>query len=275
MARCWMVAALIVAGFAAFAAAAEEKHVLVLAQARDHPPETHEYRAGARIIAELLEGLPGIRVTVADADEPFPEGPALLDTADAVVLFLGEGARWMQLDAERLAAIERLAERGGGIVELHWGIGARDGRYVERHLELMGGCHGGDDRQYILCETTVRVAQPRHPVTYGIDEVFRLDDEYYYRLKFAREGRVVPLLEADIEDRWETVAWAFERPDGGRAFGFAGLHYHRNWQREECRRLVLQGIAWTLGIDIPAEGFIADVAEETLTYIPAEPDDRQ
>jgi type 1 glutamine amidotransferase len=268
----WLGAALVAISCAVSAAAADEQHVLVLAQARDHPPGTHEYRAGAQVIAELLAALPGLRVTVADADEPFPEGPALIEQADAVVLFLGEGARWIHLDDQRMAAIERLASRGGGLVGLHWGIGARDGRYVERYLKLVGGCHGGDDRQYVFCETTVRCARPGHAVTTGIDEVFRLEDEYYYRLKFASQGRLIPLWEAEIENRWETVAWAFERPGGGRSFGFSGMHYHHNWQREECRRLILQGIAWTLGRDIPEEGLDVELAEEILTTIPPDPE---
>ena len=54
----------------------------------------------------------------------------------------------------------------------------------------------------------------RHPITAGIDD-FRLRDEYYYRLKFAAEGTIVPLLQASIEDRPETVAWGFLRPGSG------------------------------------------------------------
>jgi peptidyl-prolyl cis-trans isomerase A (cyclophilin A) len=65
---------------------------------------------------------------------------------------------------------------------------------------------------------------------------------------------VTPIVQAEIEGKPETVGWTWERPGGGRAFGFSGLHFHRNWAREEYRRLVTQGVLWTVGLPIPAEG---------------------
>ena len=61
-----------------------------------------------------------------------------------------------------------------------------------------------------------------------------------------------------IEDREETVAWAWERPEGGRSFGFSGLHFHDNWRLPEYRRLVTQGVLWTLKLPVPAEGVAID-----------------
>ena len=45
-----------------------------------------------------------------------------------------------------------------------------------------------------------------------------------------------------------------ERSDGGRSFGFSGLHFHENWQLPEYRRLVTQGVLWTLDLPIPIGG---------------------
>ena len=93
----------------------------------------------------------------------------------------------------------------------------------------MGGMHGGSDRKYVVKELDVRTVNRDHPINAGVD-LKRLDDEYYYRLKFAKQGKVTPLLETTIDGNAETIAWAFERPDGGRSFGFGGMHYHKNWQ---------------------------------------------
>src|SRR2546422_698937 len=41
------------------------------------------------------------------------------------------------------------------------------------------------------------------------------------------------------------VAWAAERPDGGRGFGFTGGHFHKNWGNDFQRKLVLNAILWT------------------------------
>ena len=261
--RRWIASLVAVALMASCALAGEPKCVLLLGQKRDHPPKTHEYMAGVKLLAQWLEDIPGIEVSVHQADEPWPEGPGLIDRADAVVLYLGQGARWEQNDPKRLAALERLAKRKGAIIGIHWAIGAKDAKYIEAHLKLMGGCHGGPDRKYIVCETDVRVAHAKHPITRGIDD-FRLNDEYYYKLKFAKAGKIEPILQAAIEGKPETVAWAFERPDGGRSFGFAGMHFHANWGRIECRRLIVQGILWTLDTPIPEQGLQLGCTEEDL-----------
>ena len=50
----------------------------------------------------------------------------------------------------------------------------------------------------------------------------------------------------------QIVAWACERPDGGRGFGFTGGHYHRNWGNDNFRKLVLNAILWTAKVEVPA-----------------------
>ncbi len=50
------------------------------------------------------------------------------------------------------------------------------------------------------------------------------------------------------------MAWARERPDGGRGFGFTGGHVHWNWGNDNFRKLVLNAIVWTAEVDVPAEG---------------------
>ena len=50
------------------------------------------------------------------------------------------------------------------------------------------------------------------------------------------------------------MAWARQRPDAGRGFGFTGGHYHRNWGSNDFRKLVLNAITWTAHIDVPKDG---------------------
>ena len=52
----------------------------------------------------------------------------------------------------------------------------------------------------------------------------------------------------------EHVAWVYERPDGGRGFGFTGGHWHWNWGNDNFRTVVLNGIVWTAGLEVPAGG---------------------
>ncbi len=59
--------------------------------------------------------------------------------------------------------------------------------------------------------------------------------------------------------REEIVAWAFQRANEGRSFGFTGAHFHRNWGDENFRRLVVNAILWTAKVDVPKDGAKVDL----------------
>lgn len=243
-------------------AADAPRKLLLLGQGPDgHPPQTHEYLAGLRVLRTCLRPVPGVEVTLLRADEPWKEGPELIERADGVVLFLSEGAKWLSHDLRRRDALARMLVRGGGVTVLHWGMGTKEVAPIEDALQLLGGCHGGPDRKYKVVQTDVKIVG-KHPITTGLKD-FPIKEEFYYQLKFARpEGSVQPLLQVKIDEHPYTVAWAWERPAGGRSFGFSGLHFHDNLRREEYRRLVTQGVLWSLGLPIPPEGLRVEVKEE-------------
>jgi hypothetical protein len=236
--------------------AAEEapsKHLLLISDAPDgHPWNTHEFRAGIRILHRLLQDVPGLEIATADAKENSREIPKLVDAADGVVLFVTQGSQWVGSDPERLAAFERLAKRKGGITALHWAVGAKDPQYIDVAKKLWGGCHGGPDRKYVVDQRTLE-PNHEHPITKGL-EPLTIRDEWYYTLKFASEGKIIPLWTTVIDDEPQAVSWAWERPNGGRSFGFVGLHFNENWGEETYRRFVSRGVLWTLHMDEPEDG---------------------
>src|SRR5688572_14522016 len=132
-------------------------------------------------------------------------------------MFVTQGAQWMQVDPQRYAALKRLAARGGAIVALHWSVGAKDAKYIQGQLDLLGGTRGGEQRKYKVLEAQMKRAAPQHPILNGLKD-FKAYDEFYYRLDLKPE--IQPLFTANIDGKDETAAWAWERPDGGRAFGF-------------------------------------------------------
>ncbi len=254
---------LVVLMFNSPSSAESPKKVLLLGQSPDdHPPQTHEYMAGMRVLGKCLKPLPGMEVTIVRADDPWKEGPELLQKADGVVLFLSQGARWISSDPKRREAFAKLAARGGGLVALHWAIGCQEAKPIDSYLKLLGGCHGGPDRKFKVVEEKVHIVNPHHPVTFGISP-FQVREEFYYRLKFVKpEGSIQPVLQVPIDGQMETVAWSWERPDGGRSFGFSGLHFHDNWRLEAYRRLVTQAVLWTLKMPIPQQGIPVEVPED-------------
>ena len=260
-----------------------------------HPKGSHEYMAGLRIIAKLLENVDGLDIRITNsgkafrrresdhkvlgrsADDAWPEGPNMISSADGIVLFRSMGARWIQDYPIRAEALENLGRRGGGFVALHYGMGTTDGEYVDRFRALFGGCFGGADRLHTVANyrANLVVADPQHPICRGIGD-FAAADEFYYEIKFVKPpARVTPIIQAAISDppatragddaSMETVAWAWQRDDGCRSFGFTGLHVHDNWRLPEYRRLVAQAILWTLKMPIPEGGMDVDVPEAILT----------
>jgi hypothetical protein len=246
-------------------AAPSKKLLLVGCDPDGHPPQTHEYMAGLRVLRKCLEGAEGVEVTIVKAFGPWRDGPELIGRADGVVLFVSEGARWLQDDPKRLEALRQLAKRKGSLAVLHWGMGTREAKPIDDFLALFGACHGGPDRKYVVIETEPTLADRQHPIVRGIPEKFKVKDEFYYRLKVVKPAEgLKPILRVPIEGKDEMVSWAWTRPEGGRSFGFSGLHFHDNWKREEYRQLVTQGVLWTLDVPIPAKGLPVKVSEDDL-----------
>ncbi len=241
------------------------KRVLLIGQGPDgHPPTTHEYRAGTRIVAKLLSRQPKVQTIVVSADDEWANGPMLLDGADAVVLFVSQGAKWIQATPQRLAAFQALAQRGGGLSVLHWGMGTKDAVDIPAFVDLFGGCHGGPDRRYKVLETQLELASNTHPIVRGVAPL-KVQDEFYYQLKWPQPAtKHEPLLQVTIEGQTYPVAWSWERPAGGRSFGFSGLHFHDNWKHESYRRVVLQAVLWTIGRDIPTSGIDVAISADDL-----------
>jgi type 1 glutamine amidotransferase len=259
-----MAAALLVfvLPFGISAAESGPKRLLIVGQGPDgHPPATHEFMAGARVLAELLKPWKEVQATVVNADEPWIDGPKLIDQADGIVLLVTQGAQWMQMEPQRHTALKRLAARGGAIAALHWSVGAKDAKYIQGQLDLLGATRGGPQRKYLVLATELKRVVPAHPILTAIGDV-KVYDEIYYALD--RVPGIQPLFTARIDGRDEMAAWSWERSDGGRSFGFVGLHFHSNWQMPEYRRFVVQGMLWSLKLAIPAGGVKVDIDSRKL-----------
>lgn len=243
-----------------------------------HPRGTHEYEQTVRLLAHYLDHGPnvsGVRTEVHFGG--WPADPATLDDADSIVI-VGNGSDRNEQDhpllvGDRLQTLEKQMQRGCGLVLVHWAT-FMPRKYEDKTLEWVGGYfdyESGDApnkwlSRILTATTLASPASPEHPICRGL-EPFELQEEYYYRIRF-REGdpRWQPILKTPIpgEKEDQTVAWAVERENGGRGFGFTGGHFFANWGLEPFRRMVLNALLWTAHADVPAEGVQSPAADRPI-----------
>lgn len=247
------------------------KKIVLVAGPRSHGYNAHEHKAGNLLLAKWLnENVPGIYA--ATYDNGWPKDPTAFDNADAISMFCDGGGGHVAM--RRLDEVDAMAKKGMGIACLHYGVEIPKGRPGNSMLNWTGG----------YFETFWSVNPhwraefkefAKHPITRGI-KPFAIDDEWYYHMRFVEDMEgVTPVLTAIPPDSTrrkgndahganrtvfarkgmpEHVGWAYERPGGGRGFGFTGGHWHHNWAHNDFRKLVLNALVWITGLDVPDNG---------------------
>lgn len=251
---------------------AAKHRVVFIAGAASHGYGSHEHYAGCRLLADMLNaGNVGVKAEVVRG---WPADASLLENADSIVIYADGGARHVALPhREQLA---KLMEAGKGFVCLHYAVEVPTGQPGEDFLNWLGGYF--EAHWSVNPHWTAEFAQlPESPLTRGV-EPFAINDEWYFHMRFRPQmDGVTPILaavppestmrrpdgphsgnpaarKAVAERKPQTVAWTFERPTGGRSFGFTGGHFHWNWGRDEQLRLVANAILWTAGGEVPEGG---------------------
>ena len=245
--------------------------ILIVVGPSSHPPGTHEVAAGGRLMKHCLENmtnLPGMKV---DLSEGWPQDQAMLEAASTVV-FTGDTFPPMRLpeSAAIMSKLNSMMQRGCGIACVHYATGLRaedvtaDGEHPLLHW--MGGyfatkCVHHQSIARIFPAATIVPAAPQHPISQGWKE-FTLNDEPYINNYFGKDGNqpasnvtvlATSMLPPESPSK-QAVSWCVERPDSGRGFAIVMPHFFRNWKMEDLRRFILNGIAWTAKLNVPAEG---------------------
>jgi hypothetical protein len=246
--------------------------IVLLAGSPSNKPGQHEYFAGCALMMNWLKAVPGVApVLVADG---WPKNEAVLEGAKCVVIYMDGGAKLSFLEPERWARMQKLVNEGAGMVILHQAVDCPPEQAAD-FKNWFGAAFQGD----IGCRGHWDVkfeSVPNHPTTRGLTPFELLKDGWLYNLHFAEQG-VRPVLACAMPDssrktadakahagRAETVAWAYERPTGGRSFGFTGCDLHANWAEANQRKLLLNGILWSAGMDVPEDGWGSNVTDEDL-----------
>jgi len=261
-----------------------DKKILLLAGPPSHGPGEHEHRAGCLLLKSCLDRVPGVSAVV--YSNGWPKDPAVFEGAATVVLYSDGGGGHPALQDDRLQQLDRLMKKGVGLVCIHYATEPTLEKGEQEFIDWIGGCFEIDRSVNPHWDANFKVL-PKHPITRGV-EPFNINDEWYFNMRF-REGMkgVQPILTAvppqstmsrkdgphegnpevrKAVERGEPqhVAWAAERPGGGRGFGFTGAHFHRNWGNPNFRKIVLNAIVWTAKVEVPASGIASEVTPAEL-----------
>jgi hypothetical protein len=264
---------------------AADKKIVFIAGRPSHGPGEHEYRAGCLLLKGCIDQFGGVTSVVFSNGWPEQPEAALADAATVVVDSDGGGGHPLLQD-DRLKTMGELMKKGVGLVCIHYAVEPTKEKGEAEFLDWLGGCFEVNRSVNPLWKADF-AQLGRHPIANGV-KPFEILDEWYFRMRFAPGMKgVTPILtavppestmsrpdgphEGNPEVREavkhlepETVAWAFQRADGGRGFGFTGAHFHKNWGNDDFRKLVLNAILWTARMEVPAEGVQSQVTSEDL-----------
>ncbi len=226
-----------------------------------------EYRSeySMPMLGRILEAKHGMRVSVAYA-KPTPqsnrniEGLEALKTADLAVFFL----RWRELPADQMNLILDYLNSGKPVVGLRTATHSfrfPKGSEFEKWnddfgLQVVGQKwlrhHGAKSST----DVTVIAAQKANPILRGVEPAFHVRSWLYVVDPLV--GDCTPLLSGRSVDPQgpdaspQPVAWT-KTWKGARVF-FTTLGHPEDFQVESMRKLVVNGILWSLGKNVPAKG---------------------
>jgi type 1 glutamine amidotransferase len=242
--------------------------IVLVAGRPSHGPGEHEFFAGCAILMKLLQQNAGVFPVM--ARDGWPKDSKTFEGAKAMVFFMDGGGGHPIIQNNHPAELQKLLDAGAGFVNIHYAVEYPQ-KYGQRILSWLGGYYETGYSTNPHWKAEIKTL-PDHTITRGV-EPFTIQDEWYYNIRFQPDMKgVTPILKATPPDntrgtpaakkhpgREEILAWAFERANGGRSFGFTGAHFHKNWGDPSFRRLVVNAILWSAKVEVPKEGAKVDL----------------
>ena len=268
---------------------AQTKTKIVLVAGKDsHGHGDHEFRAGCNLFKKKLDEVMGDKLDVVVVEEDWPDNDKVFEGAAAIVIYSdGLGRHPLVKGKNRYEFIDKLTAKGVGIAFMHFACDVPPGKQGDFFKKWVGGHYETrySTNPHWVCHS---ILNKEHPVCNGVGK-FSLMDEWYFNIRFDEANKHkfvlkgIPDKEArsgksthprgpykhivENEGREEILFWTLEREDGGRGFGFTGGHNHENWQNDDLRKLILNGILWIAKVEIPKNGIVTSkVTDEELHY---------
>jgi hypothetical protein len=262
-----------------------DKKILLIAGPPSHGPGQHEHNAGVLLLQKCLADVRGLKTEVTLGG--WPQDEAAFNDVDAVIIFADGGERHIALQGDRLSRLDQALRGGVGLGLLHYAVEPTIEKGQAEFLKWIGGAfeiHWSVNPHWDAEFKSL----PHHPIARGVNP-FTILDEWYFNMRFVENQKgITPILvavpDASTTSRPDghhsgnptvraavargepqTVAWAYERPGGGRGFGFTGAHFHSNWGHDDFRKLVLNAVLWLAKMEVPTNGVESRVTAHDLS----------
>jgi hypothetical protein len=292
------LALLALVGFGAVATAAQAqtppKKILFLAGPKEHgAPGRHEYERDLRELAWSLENATNFKgiTTQVIVGKP-PRDLKVYEDAAAIVI-VGNGD-WLRnetgmlfqqaqdtdgraYDAETTAFLKAfdtlIKQKQISISMWHytmWNDNWAGKRYMQ---DWLGGIWIPYASHNPVDTWTIKTLPVKHPILNGVNP-WEMREEMYARYLLYTDPRRTDLLTGTAATPRnggpDTIAWAYERPDGGRGFVWGGADFHDNLHtKADYRRFLMNAMAWLVKLDVPAGGIQAPPQAADPPFPPA------
>ncbi|MHC4497637.1 MAG: ThuA domain-containing protein [Planctomycetota bacterium] len=254
----------------AVATCKKPKKVVLIAGRDSHTVGAHKHEQGVLLLKECLDSSANVKGLKTEVvfERLWPNDLSILDDADAILIYSDGWKHHPLAQAERLQKIRELTARGVGLLCIHYAVAPPQGS-ESQFMKWIGGYYDmGGYSQNPVSNCQVSPGSAEHPICRGW-RAFRAYDEFYYRIRFGQDdARLVPVMTAMLPGRQpqrEILAWAVEREDGGRGFGFTGGHFQKNWGMDPFRKMILNAILWTAKVEVPEDGVQSTVKPKVRT----------
>lgn len=279
-------------------AAAEKKSILIIRGPSTHGKDSHNNNEVGLMIKSKLE-----KSRYADQFEVkttmnYPKDLTLVENADLIIISSDGGGRHALADkgdptrhTKHLDGV--LKKNRAGLIVIHWATDAPSAGMGRLHpensammMDWIGAVYywvnrGRDPRSSWTWKFPVLdlKVDKSHPISNGVAETFRLQDEYYFNFFTAADGRnpgsdrvtvlhsgSAPSHRSDMNKKknWrdQAVYWSFTRNNGGRSVAMTSAHMYHTWSNPHFFQTFANSIFWALKMDIPADG--VDIPTPTL-----------
>jgi len=285
-------------------AIAEKKNVLIIRGASTHNKDSHNNDEVGQLIQAKLESSQYADRFDIHSTMNYPEDLSLVENADLIIISSDGGAKHALANPEDPTKHTKhldsvLQKNKTGLIMIHWATDAPSGGMGQLHpensqmmMDWIGAVYywvkkGKDPKsswtwKYPVLDMKV---DKSHPISHGVPETFKLQDEYYFNFFTDAEGRnpgsdQVTFLhtanapghrsDMDNKENWrdQSVYWSFTRENGGRSVAMTSAHMWHTWANPHFFQSFANSIFWALEMEVPEGG--VDIAtptqEELLSY---------